>query len=104
MMNRCNINIWEHFKSGKIAYQLNFVKFQCKIELLILLANFELRAQVYVEIDKIRKELRTDPENKLPSLLATINDLFSTLEASMRQVYMFTCSFLLLSLCSPLCI
>lgn len=47
-----------------------------------------------MEVDKIGEDLVTDPENKLPSLLVTINDLFSTLEASvghlhaMRQVHM----------------
>ena len=47
-----------------------------------------------MEVDKIREELVKDPEHKLPSLLVTLNDLFSTLEGSIghlhavRQVYM----------------
>jgi len=53
-----------------------------------------LHAQIYVEVDKVGEELIMDPEHKLPSLLVTINELFSTLEASighlhaMRQVVM----------------
>ncbi|KAK2431397.1 protein DGS1, mitochondrial [Trifolium repens] len=44
-------------------------------------------AQIYVEVDKVGEELITDPENKLPSLLVTINDLFSTLEASIGHLH-----------------
>ncbi|KAJ1432094.1 Nuclear control of ATP synthase 2 [Sesbania bispinosa] len=44
-------------------------------------------AQVYVEVDKIGEELVTDPENKLPSLLVTLNNLFSTLEASIGHLH-----------------
>lgn len=49
--------------------------------------KFEIHAQVYVEIDKVGEELVTDPENKLASLLFTINDLFSTLEASIGHIH-----------------
>lgn len=68
-----------------------------------------------MEVDKVGEELITDPEHKLPSLLVTINELFSTLEASighlhaMRQVvmnkarsYLFISLFL--SFYSPICI
>ncbi|KAI5433416.1 protein DGS1, mitochondrial isoform X1 [Lathyrus oleraceus] len=44
-------------------------------------------AQIYVEVDKVGEELLKDPENKLPSLLGTINDLFSTLEASVGHLH-----------------
>ncbi|TKY57109.1 Nuclear control of ATPase protein 2 [Spatholobus suberectus] len=44
-------------------------------------------AQVYMEVDKIGEELVADPESKLPSLLVTINDLFSTLEASIGHLH-----------------
>ncbi|XP_054819441.1 protein DGS1, mitochondrial [Prosopis cineraria] len=44
-------------------------------------------AQVYVEVDRIGEELVKDPEQKLPSLLGTINDLFSTLEASIGHLH-----------------
>nr|KYP73222.1 hypothetical protein KK1_005837 [Cajanus cajan] len=44
-------------------------------------------AQVYTEVDKIGEELVANPESKLPSLLATINDLFSTLEASIGHLH-----------------
>ncbi|XP_058743106.1 protein DGS1, mitochondrial [Vicia villosa] len=44
-------------------------------------------AQIYVEVDKVGQELITDPESKLPSLLGTINDLFSTLEASIGHLH-----------------
>ncbi|KAK7300276.1 hypothetical protein RJT34_11118 [Clitoria ternatea] len=44
-------------------------------------------AQVYMEVDKIGGDLVTDPEYKLPSLLVTISDLFSTLEASIGHVH-----------------
>jgi len=46
-----------------------------------------------MEVDKIGEDLVADPEAELPSLLVTISDLFSTLEASIghlhavRQVY-----------------
>lgn len=46
-----------------------------------------------MEVDKIGEELVADPESKLTSLLVTISDMFSTLEASIghlhatRQVY-----------------
>lgn len=40
-----------------------------------------------MEVDKIGEELVTDPENKLPSLLVTINELFSTLEASVGHLH-----------------
>ncbi|RDX61918.1 Protein DGS1, mitochondrial, partial [Mucuna pruriens] len=41
--------------------------------------------QVYVEVDRIGEELVIDPERKLPLMLVKINDLFSTLEASIRH-------------------
>ncbi|OIW02796.1 hypothetical protein TanjilG_29572 [Lupinus angustifolius] len=44
-------------------------------------------AQLYMEIDKIGADLVTDPESKLPSLLVTINELFSTLEASIGHLH-----------------
>ncbi|KAF7815562.1 protein DGS1, mitochondrial [Senna tora] len=44
-------------------------------------------AQVYVEVDRIGEELVMDPEQKLPSLLVTINDFFSTLEASIGHLH-----------------
>ncbi|RDX65265.1 Protein DGS1, mitochondrial, partial [Mucuna pruriens] len=44
-------------------------------------------AQVYMEVDKIGEELVVDPESKLPSMLVKINDLFSTLEASIGHLY-----------------
>ncbi|KAK7276633.1 hypothetical protein RIF29_17776 [Crotalaria pallida] len=44
-------------------------------------------AQLYMEIDKIGAELVTDPEDKLPSLLVTIDELFSTLEASIGHLH-----------------
>lgn len=40
-----------------------------------------------MEVDKVGEELLKDPENKLPSLLGTINDLFSTLEASVGHLH-----------------
>ncbi|KAK9999390.1 hypothetical protein SO802_018993 [Lithocarpus litseifolius] len=51
-------------------------------------------AQIYMEVDRYGEELVKDPENSLPLLLVTINDIFSNLEASighlhaMRQVTM----------------
>ncbi|KAJ7960495.1 protein DGS1, mitochondrial [Quillaja saponaria] len=39
-------------------------------------------AQVYMEVDRYQEELVKDPEKLLPSLLVTINSLFSMLEAS----------------------
>ncbi|KAL2316905.1 hypothetical protein Fmac_030781 [Flemingia macrophylla] len=44
-------------------------------------------AQVYMEVDKIGEELVADPESKLPSMLDIINDLFSTLEASIGHLH-----------------
>ncbi|XP_061372571.1 protein DGS1, mitochondrial [Gastrolobium bilobum] len=44
-------------------------------------------AQVYMEVDKVGEEIVTDPEKKLHSLLITINDLFSTLEASIGHLH-----------------
>ncbi|KAF1889189.1 hypothetical protein Lal_00024511 [Lupinus albus] len=44
-------------------------------------------AQLYMEIDKIGADLVTDPESKLPSLLVTINELFSALEASIGHLH-----------------
>ncbi|KAK4607501.1 hypothetical protein RGQ29_001374 [Quercus rubra] len=51
-------------------------------------------AQIYMEVDRFGEDLVKDPENSLPLLLVTINDIFSNLEASighlhaMRQVTM----------------
>ncbi|XP_028803932.1 protein DGS1, mitochondrial [Neltuma alba] len=44
-------------------------------------------AQVYFEVDRTGEELVKDPEQKLPSLLGTINDLFTTLEASIGHIH-----------------
>ena len=47
-----------------------------------------------MEVDRFGEDLVKDPENSLPLLLVTINDIFSNLEASighlhaMRQVTM----------------
>ncbi|CAI8586665.1 unnamed protein product [Vicia faba] len=43
--------------------------------------------QIYAEVHKVGEGLITDPENKLPSLLGIINDLFSTLEASIGHLH-----------------
>ncbi|KAF5181898.1 Dgs1 protein [Thalictrum thalictroides] len=42
-------------------------------------------AQVYMEVDKYGEDLIKDPEKSLPSLLVTINCLFSKLEASVTN-------------------
>lgn len=47
----------------------------------------KFHAQIYVEVDRVGEQLITDPENKLPPLLVTINDLFSTLEASIGHLH-----------------
>ncbi|KAJ8635524.1 hypothetical protein MRB53_009791 [Persea americana] len=39
-------------------------------------------AQIYMEVDKFGEALAKDPDQSLPSLLVTINELFSKLEAS----------------------
>lgn len=64
-----------------------------------------------MEVDKIGEDLVANPEKELPSLLVTISDLFSTLEASIghlhavREVYIDKAvHFCLLSLCFHLCI
>ncbi|KAF3454035.1 hypothetical protein FNV43_RR04481 [Rhamnella rubrinervis] len=44
-------------------------------------------AQVYVEVDRSGKELVNDPDNSLPSLLLTINALFSQLETSIGNLH-----------------
>ncbi|KAF5471065.1 hypothetical protein F2P56_011537 [Juglans regia] len=44
-------------------------------------------AQIYVEVDRFGEELLTDPETSLPALLATINGLFSNLEASIGHLH-----------------
>ncbi|XP_014502714.1 protein DGS1, mitochondrial [Vigna radiata var. radiata] len=44
-------------------------------------------AQVYMEVDKIGEDLVANPEKELPSLLVTISDLFSTLEASIGHLH-----------------
>ncbi|KAF3455254.1 hypothetical protein FNV43_RR05702 [Rhamnella rubrinervis] len=42
---------------------------------------------VYVEVDRSGKELVNDPDNSLPSLLLTINALFSQLETSIGNLH-----------------
>ncbi|KNA24341.1 hypothetical protein SOVF_016410 [Spinacia oleracea] len=44
-------------------------------------------AQVYMMIDKQGEDLVTDPQKALPSLLVTINGLFSDLENTIAQVH-----------------
>ncbi|RDX58547.1 Protein DGS1, mitochondrial, partial [Mucuna pruriens] len=44
-----------------------------------------INERVYVEVDRIGEELVVDPERKPPLMLVKINDLFSTLEASIRH-------------------
>ncbi|XP_012838461.1 PREDICTED: uncharacterized protein LOC105958996 isoform X2 [Erythranthe guttata] len=44
-------------------------------------------AKVYMEVDRIGEDLVKDPENSLPSLLVTINDLFLKLEASIGHFH-----------------
>ncbi|XP_052736408.1 protein DGS1, mitochondrial isoform X2 [Vigna angularis] len=44
-------------------------------------------AQVYMEVGKIGEDLVANPEKELPSLLVTISDLFSTLEASIGHLH-----------------
>ncbi|XP_043724094.1 protein DGS1, mitochondrial-like [Telopea speciosissima] len=46
--------------------------------------NAKFVAQVYMEVDKFGDNLIKDPEKSLPSLLISINSLFSKLEASLR--------------------
>ncbi|KAF3955251.1 hypothetical protein CMV_019508 [Castanea mollissima] len=43
-------------------------------------------AQIYMEVDRFGEKLVKDPENSLPSLLVTINDIFSNLEASIGHL------------------
>ncbi|KAF9621114.1 hypothetical protein IFM89_016608 [Coptis chinensis] len=43
-------------------------------------------AQVYTEVDKYGEDLIKSPEKSLPSLLVTINSLFSKLEASLSNI------------------
>lgn len=40
-----------------------------------------------MEVDRFGEELVKDPENSLPSLLVTINGLFSNLEASIGHLH-----------------
>ncbi|CAL5419883.1 unnamed protein product [Camellia sinensis] len=42
---------------------------------------------IYIEVDKFREELVKHPEKSLPSLLVTINGLFSKLEASIGHFH-----------------
>ncbi|CAJ1971223.1 unnamed protein product [Sphenostylis stenocarpa] len=58
-----------------------------RYSLATFLAQLKLHAQVYMEVDTIGEELVADPETKLPSLLVTINDLFSILEASIGHLH-----------------
>ncbi|KAB1227430.1 Nuclear control of ATPase protein 2 [Morella rubra] len=44
-------------------------------------------AQIYMEVDRFGEELVKDPETSLPSLLVTINGLFSNLEASIGHLH-----------------
>ncbi|XP_027938716.1 protein DGS1, mitochondrial [Vigna unguiculata] len=44
-------------------------------------------AQVYMEVDKVGEDLVANPETELPSLLVTISDLFSTIEASIGHLH-----------------
>ncbi|XP_058008927.1 protein DGS1, mitochondrial isoform X9 [Hevea brasiliensis] len=46
-----------------------------------------LLAKVYMEVDRCGKELVKDPEKSFPSLLVTINGLFSNLEASIGHLH-----------------
>ncbi|KAF2291799.1 hypothetical protein GH714_035657 [Hevea brasiliensis] len=46
-----------------------------------------LLAEVYMEVDRCGKELVKDPEKSFPSLLVTINGLFSNLEASIGHLH-----------------
>lgn len=51
----------------------------------LLMIQFHL--QIYMEVDRFGEELFKDPENSLPSLLVTINGLFSNLEASIGHLH-----------------
>ena len=62
------------------------VKFQICFWIILLLCLGKC-FQVYFEVDKIGEELVEDPEKKLPCLLGTINDLFTTLEASIGHLH-----------------
>ncbi|KAG6679048.1 hypothetical protein I3842_14G111300 [Carya illinoinensis] len=44
-------------------------------------------AKIYMEVDRFGEELVKDPETSLPALLATINGLFSNLEASIGHLH-----------------
>ncbi|KAK7847380.1 protein DGS1, mitochondrial isoform X2 [Quercus suber] len=44
-------------------------------------------AQIYMEVDRFGEKLVKDPENSLPSLLVTINDIFTNLEASIGHLH-----------------
>ncbi|KAJ9146623.1 hypothetical protein P3X46_028862 [Hevea brasiliensis] len=44
-------------------------------------------AEVYMEVDRCGEELVKDPEKSFPSLLVTINSLFSNLEASIGHLH-----------------
>ncbi|KAJ8766799.1 hypothetical protein K2173_008353 [Erythroxylum novogranatense] len=44
-------------------------------------------AEVYMEVNKCGEELVKDPEKSLPSLLASINGMFSNLEASIGHLH-----------------
>lgn len=73
------------FKDEKILLPLSNLKFKiCLGYVYYILAKY---FQVYVEVDKIGEDLVMDPEQKLPSLLVTISDLFSTLEASIGHLH-----------------
>jgi len=40
-----------------------------------------------MEVDKVGEDLVANPETELPSLLVTISDLFSTIEASIGHLH-----------------
>ncbi|KAF2291803.1 hypothetical protein GH714_035669 [Hevea brasiliensis] len=48
---------------------------------------WQSRAEVYMEVDRCGKELVKDPGKSFPSLLVTINGLFSNLEASIGHLH-----------------
>jgi len=51
----------------------------------LLMIQFHL--QIYMKVDRFGEELFKDPDNSLPSLLVTINGLFSNLEASIGHLH-----------------
>jgi len=47
----------------------------------------QFNLHIYSEVDRFGEELFKDPDNSLPSLLVTINGLFSNLEASIGHLH-----------------